>query len=331
MKPCPPLHDGNDTQTRIEELTRRNLELTASNQKLLESQKRLERVLEGSDQGFWDWDLVAQKFIISERFESMLGYTLGERDLAPEYWSKYVYPDDLAKAMASIVSHVSGESLCHEVEIRMMTKSGEWRHILTRGRIVSRAADGTPHMMSGTHTDITEQKNLRRKLEEQAHKDFLTRLNNRRYFIEQADLELKRAIRYGKAVSVMLLDIDDFKRINDEHGHQIGDAVLRRLSGVFRRTLRQVDLSGRLGGDEFAILQPETNEEEATKTAERLRQAIQEHLGKKRNTLSISFTVSIGISTNLAGDTLNSLLFRADKALYQAKEEGKNRVCIVNI
>lgn len=141
--------------------------LRAANIALTESRVRLERVLEGSEQGFWEWHLDTDTFWVSERFESMLGFAMGERSLAPENWPKIVHPDDLGQAMVSIERHTSGQASCHETEIRLLTKSGEWKWILTRGRIVNRGSDGTPLMMSGTHTDISARKAHEAELEQQ--------------------------------------------------------------------------------------------------------------------------------------------------------------------
>ncbi len=125
---------------------------------LREQQQRLERMIEGSDQGYWDWNLQTQHFEVSARWEEMLGYRAGEMLVAPDNWSQLVHPDDLPQAMASIQRHLSGASASHEAEFRARSKQGDWRWVLTRGRIVEYSADGQPLMMSGTHTDITERK-----------------------------------------------------------------------------------------------------------------------------------------------------------------------------
>ena len=135
---------------------------------LLESERRLTRVIDGSDQGFWDWNLLTNAFTVSPRFETMLGYQPGETAIKVENWASYVHPDDLEKAWASINRHLAGESPVHEMELRCREKSGKWRWILTCGRIVERDADGKPAMMSGTHTDITERKETERELRQAA-------------------------------------------------------------------------------------------------------------------------------------------------------------------
>ena len=125
---------------------------------LSERERRLSRVIEGSEQGFWDWDLRAGTFTVSPGFEAMLGYAPGEMDASVDKWGTHFHPDDLAKVHASIEKHFAGQTPVHEVEMRCRTKSGEWRWILARGRIVERDADSRPTMMSGTFTDIMTRK-----------------------------------------------------------------------------------------------------------------------------------------------------------------------------
>lgn len=136
---------------------------------LQEREKQLARVLEGTDQGYWDWNLKTNQFDVSERWETMLGYTPGEMNISPENWAAYVHPVDLKKAHDSIQKHLAGETASHQLELRCLAKTGEWRWILTRGRIVEWDTDGKPLRMSGTHTDISERKQF-----EQVQKDAST-------------------------------------------------------------------------------------------------------------------------------------------------------------
>lgn len=127
---------------------------------LQEREQRLERVMLGSDLGYWDWDLRTNSFKVSARWETMLGYEPGEMDVSVEHWADHMHPEDFDQVQLSLERHRQGLSNSHEMELRMLTKSGEWRWVLTRGAIVSRDTDGTPLIMSGTHTDITERKTL---------------------------------------------------------------------------------------------------------------------------------------------------------------------------
>jgi diguanylate cyclase (GGDEF)-like protein len=126
-----------------------------------------------------------------------------------------------------------------------------------------------------------------------------------------------------------MIDLDLFKQINDKHGHKVGDWVLKKLSELCHRTLREVDIIGRVGGEEFAILLPATDSQEAFEVAERLRSVISEARVLLEGNLPVQFTVSIGISSLLSkNDNFDVLLSYADKVLYAAKESGRNKVCV---
>lgn len=164
-------------------------------------------------------------------------------------------------------------------------------------------------------------------LESQARNDFLTGLSNRRYFIEQAETALAISERYARPLSVFMLDIDHFKKINDTYGHQVGDEVLRHLSEIMQEVLREVDIIGRLGGEEFAVLLPETTLDNAMKAAERLREKVSLHAVLLTGGLPLHFTVSIGVAVlRSKGLNIDTLLNFADEALYEAKRE-RNKVC----
>lgn len=179
----------------------------------------------------------------------------------------------------------------------------------------------------GILRDISQRVETERKLVELATTDPLTGLLNRRRFMELAREELARSERYGHHVSLLMLDLDRFKSVNDTHGHQLGDQVLCCLAEVVQHGLRQVDVMGRIGGEEFAVLMPETDVLQAVVAAERLRLAV-EASSLKLEEGELKFTVSIGVAQAVPGDhiPLRTLFKQADDALYQAKETGRNRV-----
>ncbi len=157
--------------------------------------------------------------------------------------------------------------------------------------------------------------------------DELTGLYNRRYFERHLNVMLGKAQEQGRDLAVMILDIDHFKAVNDNHGHDIGDAVLREFAARLRRNIRGVDLACRLGGEEFVVIMPDTDMASAEAVAERVRQAMAERMFEVNAVRPLSVTVSIGVSRNeMAADTSEILLKRADVALYRAKREGRNRV-----
>jgi diguanylate cyclase (GGDEF)-like protein len=167
---------------------------------------------------------------------------------------------------------------------------------------------------------------------EQTMKDELTALPNRAYLFKSLDDELARARRYRRDLSVVMLDIDHFKSINDTYGHLFGDRILASLAGTLREEIRRHDILGRYGGEEFLIILPETTGEEAIGLMERCRRKVAEmpYIGNT-NSEPVSITISVGI-TELTGDdhSIEDLLARADRAMYRAKQEGRNRVKIYN-
>lgn len=166
------------------------------------------------------------------------------------------------------------------------------------------------------------------RLELMARIDALTGINNRGYFMELLGIERERAERYGRVFSVLMLDLDHFKLINDTYGHAAGDGVLRAIGEVFQSAgLRRSDFVGRIGGEEFALVLPETDIQIAAEVAERIR-VILEETAVWHNNQVLFVTASIGISRYRADDTQETLLQRADEAMYMAKEKGRNRVCL---
>jgi len=155
--------------------------------------------------------------------------------------------------------------------------------------------------------------------------DGLTEIHNKRYLLEFLDRELARAQRYGRPLSLVLLDIDRFKRVNDDLGHLAGDAVLRELAGCIKGTVRAEELFARYGGEEFAVVLPETPCQDAVAFAERARDKVAGH-PFQFDGVSIPVTVSLGVAeaTGQEGATAQELIQRADKALYRAKDAGRN-------
>ncbi len=167
------------------------------------------------------------------------------------------------------------------------------------------------------------------QIEKIANIDDLTRIPNRRNVLLKLDEEVKRSLRYGSPVSILLIDIDFFKHINDHHGHQMGDEVLQTCANTLQRSIRISDHLGRYGGEEFLVVLPVCTKEAAADMAERLRLRVAESHFTTGETTSFSITISIGVSElNAQQDTLEALIAHADHALYAAKAAGRNQVQI---
>ncbi|HNO32640.1 MAG TPA: diguanylate cyclase, partial [Anaerolineales bacterium] len=177
--------------------------------------------------------------------------------------------------------------------------------------------------------DITRMKSIQNELHLLANRDSLTGVVNRRHFMELAKRELSRAKRYRRSLALILMDLDNFKKVNDTYGHQAGDQALLTLKKVCTKGTRTVDIFARLGGEEFVLMLPEIDQDLAASIAERLREALEKTVirsGSHRFKVTVSMGVTeCGLQKD---DTLDAMLSRADKALYRAKESGRNRVLI---
>jgi len=207
-----------------------------------------------------------------------------------------------------------------------------FKHKLANGETRDVEVYSGPIMVRGNQLlysvihDITERVRLERKMKRLATTDTLTGADNRHQFFLRAAQELKRAKRYGHPVTVLMLDIDYFKSINDTHGHQAGDVVLKALTALSIATLREADVFGRIGGEEFAAVLPETDMNAGMQVAERLREKLAK-LKVQAKDSDVTFTVSIGITLARNEDqTIEETINRSDEALYKAKRMGRNRV-----
>ncbi|WP_051341351.1 GGDEF domain-containing protein [Azospirillum halopraeferens] len=179
-------------------------------------------------------------------------------------------------------------------------------------------------------TDVTAMRETQDRLHHLSITDPLTGAHNRRYFIDAAEQEIARARRAGRPVALLALDIDHFKRINDTHGHAVGDDALRAFTATCRTGLRAGDVFGRLGGEEFAVFLPDTDAAAACAVAERLRAGTAATV-VPAGAAELRFTVSIGVAACAhAEGTVDTLLSRADRALYGAKAAGRNRVAVAD-
>jgi len=169
---------------------------------------------------------------------------------------------------------------------------------------------------------------LHEEIKQLAFTDGLTGLYNHRRFQERLEEEIKRAERYGEPLSLILLDIDHFKKVNDTYGHPAGDAVLKKLAALIRKTVREIDFPARYGGEEFALIILKSKAKDAEKIAERLRKTVQKRVIKTEST-EISVTLSLGIASYPDdATTREELIERADQALYKAKHSGRNRTVL---
>ena len=231
----------------------------------------------------------------------------------------YVNREDRERIVKRVLAdgYIDGET------VRMRRRSGEEFWALISIRAIE--FDGAPALLTGV-SDVTPQKHLEERLREMAMQDELTGLYNRRHFVELAEAEVARARRTGMPLSLAMLDIDHFKAVNDVFGHPVGDLALREVARAMRETLRTSDVPARIGGEEFVVLLTDTALDGAMAVTERLRERVgraEVSAGRER---VARFTVSAGVAELAPAERIESLLKRADEALYRAKEEGRNRI-----
>lgn len=212
-------------------------------------------------------------------------------------------------------------------EADMVNRDGDIRHMLISASTIT--FHGEPSIIVGL-TDITERRKLEQTLRLLATTDPLTGMFNRRHFFELVGAEIERSRRYGHSLSLLMVDIDHFKRINDSYGHEAGDEALRILAGIFKDVLREADIDARLGGEEFGIALPETGKAAAAAVAERLRQAARSSPVMANGEI-FRFSLSIGVTELGAQESsIHQALRRADHALYRAKKSGRDRVVLAD-
>ncbi len=292
---------------------------------LKESEERLDLVLEATNDGIWDWDITQGKTYASSRCTEIFGITDNNvSNQSMESWTSRIHPEDFESVQKVLQDHLNKQKP-YNVEYRHRHESGEYRWQNLHGTALF-DKDGEPYRMVGSIRDITK----RKKLEEDLHKisitDKLTKLYNRRFFDERLEIELDRCARYKHQLSLLMLDIDHFKNINDIYGHQNGDAFLSKIGNVINSNLRTSDTASRYGGEEFSIIMPDIGKDEAIQVAERIRKLVKENVFRPKDDTLINTTVSIGVAEYQSNETPSALLARADKALYRAKKQGRNRV-----
>jgi diguanylate cyclase (GGDEF)-like protein/PAS domain S-box-containing protein len=262
---------------------------------------------------------------MSAYVEELLGVPADRFLSGDAVWDQLLHPDDRERAWADYESFLqTGSPEC-----------GEYRYVRPDGRVVwiqdrsalVRDQDGTPLLVQGVMFDITATKETALQMEHLAYHDTLTGLPNRALFHESLQLALARARRHGLAVSVLFLDLDDFKPINDTLGHEVGDEVLQQAAQRIRRATREEDLVARQGGDEFLVLLADMDIQDGARAvsiadaaAERIAASLAEPIQVGRRRLSVHGSIGRSVFPFEAGDA-RSLLRLADDHMYATKRE----------
>lgn len=313
------------------------------------NKERLELAIDAAGLDLWENNLRTGEIVQSASKTFLeLGYAPEEVPGLVRNSLAIVHPDDLAATQSALADVLAGRTREYRCEFRLPSKTGAWVWYANHGRVMDDDSPRRGERFIGVTFNIDQRKRkeqeialinarlaeqnqllqeLNEALQRLAATDALTGIANRRTLMELGEKECKRAQRFQHPLSILMIDIDSFKRINDRWGHQIGDRVICATADICRLHSRDgVDVLARLGGEEFVILLPETDEASAAVVAEKMRGLIMDAELSSDEGEAVGFTVSIGVASWEPGLSVDGLINRADKALYQAKRGGRNRV-----
>jgi diguanylate cyclase (GGDEF)-like protein/PAS domain S-box-containing protein len=320
------------TQVFLETLTRKRVETAKTI-----SEKRLHLALESANEGLWDYAPLTELMYYSPRWFGLLGYTNGEFPDSTETWKTLAHPEDLATLEDTFASLVTGKAEKFCIELRMLSKSGQWPWLQVKGKTVEHDPSGRVARIVGTLNDISKFKQVQVALQKAndelrrlAALDDLTQIANRRRFDDRLGQEWRRAQRERRNLGLIICDIDNFKNYNDAYGHLQGDQALQSVAQAIDNALkRPMDMVARIGGEEFAILLPGTEITGARRVAQEVQETIDALcIPHRTSAAGDHVTLSFGVAAVLPNPGLAAriLIETADRALYRAKDQGRNRI-----
>ena len=298
---------------------------TALEKKLKDSEARHRLLMDNANDIISTVDLAGNFTYISPAVERITGFTVDE--VMNHYREINYFTPEMLKVMERIMAivnqvMVTGEPL-QPIRYEQLQRCKDGRRIWTDTILTGiYDEDGQLRELLGVTRDITEKTRLRDEIQKLSETDKLTQLYNRVRLDRALAAAFKRATETGLAFSLIMLDVDYFKRVNDHFGHQAGDAMLVELAQIFRDSIRCRDIVGRWGGEEFLFILPETDAAGAMVVAQKIRQAVDERrFGRPKR-----ITVSLGVATYHGDAAVDIIVSRADEALYEAKRKGRNSV-----
>lgn len=290
--------------------------------KLAQAQQNLATALKASNTGLWDWNLQTNTVCYSPEWKAQLGYLPDELQDQFSTWESLLHPDDIEPASAYVQKFLADTSPQYLSEFRMRHHDGRYRWILARGEKQYNSKGIAIHLI-GSHIDITERKLDEQHIQQLANFDTLTGLPNRMLFNDRVEQAINAAKHNHTSLSILFLDLDHFKDINDTLGHHIGDKVLIEVGKRLKLSVPTEDSVSRMGGDEFMLMLTDSTTQDAALTATKLLQMIAEPYHIELNELIV--TPSIGIAMYPEdGEDFVTLYQHADTAMYRAKLEGRN-------
>lgn len=297
---------------------------------ILEREQQLWYVLNETSYGLWDWNIKTNEVYFSPRLKRMLGYGPNEMKADLATWADNIHPEDAKRVMRIITDHIEGKRERYEAEYRLKNRNGIYIWVHDNGKASEYNQSNQAERMVGMVQDITDRKTLELQLEENATIDMLTGIMNRREGEKTLEKQLELSNRLNIQLGICLFDIDHFKKVNDLHGHLIGDKVLKTIAEIVKNNIRKSDFFYRWGGEEFVLTFPNTTPELLSGMAESIRVAIETYRWSDEfnfKTMTASFGLAIYPDQGL---TLDTLILNADTAMYEAKKQGRNRIVMAD-
>jgi len=295
------------------------------NAKLRDVEERWRFALDSTGAGVWDLDIPANRILLSSRSKAMLGFADDEIGPRMDDWLQRVHPDDLPGLMAARLPLLDGSRDTFAHEHRKRCKDGSWKWVQTHGMVVTRDSARVPTRLIGTYLDVSERRQAEETIQRQANFDPLTQLPNRRLFLDRLGQEIIKSQRADFFLALLLVDLDEFKEVNDTLGHDVGDILLQEAARRIRSCLRDADTVARLGGDEFTVILADLSDRT------HIEDIAQKIIGRMAEPFRLGdevayVTASIGITVYPGdADDIDTLLKHADQAMYAAKKHGRNR------
>jgi diguanylate cyclase (GGDEF)-like protein/PAS domain S-box-containing protein len=290
------------------------------------NEERLQLILQNTNDGILDWDIISEKVFYSEEWIKFLGFDPEDINESIEFFYQQMHNNDLAPVKESINNYLTNTNSKLSIEFRMINKSGNLIWVNLRGQAIYNQKNQAIRLIC-VIDDITHQKDNEKKLEKLAHHDTLTGLPNRILMKDRIELSVAQASRNNHKMAVLFLDLDGFKFVNDNFGHNFGDVLLQQVSQRLLQAVRELDTVARFGGDEFVIvLQFIDNISDIHVIAKRIVESVARPYIVFKEELNVTTSLGISIYPDdcQRGDTL---LKYADMAMYNAKNSGKNQYC----
>lgn len=281
--------------------------------------------------GHWHWNVQTDDVVCNDKKITTLNYTKSEipEELGFEFFTSKLHPDDYEMVMNNMRQHLIGKTNSYEVEYRIQTKDGDYKWYSDIGKITQRDESNEPIMVCGIVFNITKKKEIELTIKKQNEKlldivniDHLTQIHNRKSLFERLKREISISNKEKTKLSVVMMDIDKFRSVNNNHGHLAGDLVIKQVAEVIQSNLSYGSFVGRYGGEEYLVVIPNSDKEKAHAIAEKIRRSIED----AEFVHGIKITISGGVREYDNEEPLHVLVDNSDKNLYKAKNTGRNKI-----